>query len=484
MFSSPEYVYNTQALKDRLNNIQNIKLCCDYSLSYNLKQTTLSGVQFVQIKTDDHNFDFGVPYIARKTTSDITDFVREATIGSFSLGNQDTLLWNVFLFQNIDEEYRNGTRLFANLDQRDNYVKVFFSHPTMYVSEQNIYGQNNNITGIGFAQPSENYSIYDGDALAATGDLSFIKNTSTVYLNWSAPLAFPLKEITTQRNNENGLGFYNYARSYYPIGSSGECILIEQAQQTDFSSMTENGQNYSVLRMPVLSMRTTSNTPYGGRYTVDQSTYSSFGNVIKNESPVSIFDGDCYPGIFVYNSSHTWQSQGSLVGMGQCNVYSVPLYSDIDLSATFGDLFPRIQSRHKYQLQNKAGTVSAFYIQDKDAYLYNSSYGEQNSAITYSAIEYTKLDSSLYDTRIFHSAIKRNNEHVDNWLLFQEMDFIDVDSRFGRITNMKLFKDKLLFWQEHASGILSVNERTVLNDIKNKKKMCLIFLECFLFSNK
>jgi len=209
---------------------------------------------------------------------------------------------------------------------------------------------------------SEKYSIYDGDTITATGDLSFIKNTSTAFLNWSAPLAFQPKEATTQRNGENGLGWYNYFRTYYPIGSSGECILLEQSRSTDFSSMTENGQEYSVLRMPVLSMRTTSNTPYGGRYTVDQSTYSSFGNVIKNNTPTEIFDGDCYPGVFVYNSSHTWQSAGSLVGIGQGNVYSVPLYSDVDLSATFGDLFPKIQNKHKYQIQNKAGNVSAYYI--------------------------------------------------------------------------------------------------------------------------
>jgi hypothetical protein len=52
-------------------------------------------------------------------------------------------------------------------------------------------------------------------------------------------------------------------------------------------------------------------------------------------------------------------------------------------------------------------------------------------------------------------------------LKFDDNNYIDVDSRFGQITNMRLFKDKLLFWQEHATGILSVNERTVLNDIEN-----------------
>ncbi|MEE3413801.1 MAG: hypothetical protein VZR53_00330 [Prevotella sp.] len=34
---------------------------------------------------------------------------------------------------------------------------------------------------------------------------------------------------------------------------------------------------------------------------------------------------------------------------------------------------------------------------------------------------------------------------------------------------MRLFKDKLLFWQKDAVGILSVNERTMLNDVSDNQ---------------
>jgi len=44
------------------------------------------------------------------------------------------------------------------------------------------------------------------------------------------------------------------------------------------------------------------------------------------------------------------------------------------------------------------------------------------------------------------------------------MNFSDVDSRFGEITGLKLFKDKLVFWQENATGVLAVNERVILQD--------------------
>jgi len=40
------------------------------------------------------------------------------------------------------------------------------------------------------------------------------------------------------------------------------------------------------------------------------------------------------------------------------------------------------------------------------------------------------------------------------------MNYLDADSRYGEITNMVSFKDKLLFWQDRATGLFSVNERS------------------------
>jgi len=78
--------------------------------------------------------------------------------------------------------------------------------------------------------------------------------------------------------------------------------------------------------------------------------------------------------------------------------------------------------------------------------LYNTAYGAEPEAITYQTTKRTKLDTDKYDTRIHHSELKTNGEHIDNWLNFRTMNFIDVDSRFGEITNMRLFKDRLLYW--------------------------------------
>ena len=51
---------------------------------------------------------------------------------------------------------------------------------------------------------------------------------------------------------------------------------------------------------------------------------------------------------------------------------------------------------------------------------------------------------------------------------YKPSSFLDVDSRYGQITNLKLFKDTLLFNQENATGILSVNERTLIEDTNSE----------------
>jgi DNA repair exonuclease SbcCD ATPase subunit len=41
---------------------------------------------------------------------------------------------------------------------------------------------------------------------------------------------------------------------------------------------------------------------------------------------------------------------------------------------------------------------------------------------------------------------KKNGEYIDKWLKFKPANFLDVDTRYGEITALKLFKDKMIFW--------------------------------------
>jgi hypothetical protein len=50
--------------------------------------------------------------------------------------------------------------------------------------------------------------------------------------------------------------------------------------------------------------------------------------------------------------------------------------------------------------------------------------------------------------RIVYSEPKVNDEVIDNWTNFKVANYLDVDNQYGPITNMKVFKDRLFFWQE------------------------------------
>lgn len=476
MFASPDYVYNKSEVQNALNKNQNITIHFDYSLRSaidSIAEIPAGYPNYHRIHTKDSNFNYGVPYKIIDSPNTARDFVIQLIQNNFDPGNTDyTLYWDAYDIEYIDFIVNSyNVRLFANLNQKDDYVKVFSSYPQINTSKLNIYGTDNTVSAVAYASAPKrkHYSIFEGDQGIIDDDISLFSYGNaggTQYLNWSLPLAkfnsgeYDKSLFTEQPNWHRHSGYHGGDLYFYPISSSGECIIIKQKNTTSFSNSS------GLIQLPVLSLKNSNNTPYGGMFSIDTSVYQSYGNILqKDNQQISIYDGDCHPGIFIYNQSHTWQEEGCKYGVGQCNVYMIPLYSDIDLSATFGSLYPNITTTYKYQLQDYSGQVSDDYNQSLDAYLYNSTYSDDTSARKYYAIEYTSLDNSKYDTRVFHSNLKRNNEHVDNWLQFQELNYIDVDSRFGQITNMRLFKDKLLFWQEHAAGILSVNERTVLNDL-------------------
>lgn len=97
-------------------------------------------------------------------------------------------------------------------------------------------------------------------------------------------------------------------------------------------------------------------------------------------------------------------------------------------------------------------------------YLYNTAYSVVPNLVTYSGEDTVNVTDSTYDSRVHYSQQKQNNELIDNWTSFKAIDYLDVDSRYGQITGLKLFKDKLIFLQENGAGVLSVNDRIILKD--------------------
>ena len=105
-----------------------------------------------------------------------------------------------------------------------------------------------------------------------------------------------------------------------------------------------------------------------------------------------------------------------------------------------------------------------YHVQEKPFFVYNSVYSSQQGSRKF-------VPKSIYDesnqhvsNRILVSQAKTNNEILDNWTVFKTADYLDVDSQYGSITNLKKFKDRLFYFQDTAVGIAAVNERALITD--------------------
>ena len=80
-----------------------------------------------------------------------------------------------------------------------------------------------------------------------------------------------------------------------------------------------------------------------------------------NDSSMEVYDGDCYPGIFNYCAAHAWYEPNMCCGVRMASFYSIPIESDIDLSATYGDLYTSPNSGYRYYLQDKKTVISNIF---------------------------------------------------------------------------------------------------------------------------
>lgn len=306
----------------------------------------------------------------------------------------------------------------------------------------------------------------------ANNELFVYKNNTTTisnkqFINWSCPLLLDVggsreTDMKTYMDNIDPAQIHDPSNPVslsilYPIGAGGKLMLFSID-----SDLTTDGNYNSVPSITVVNV--SKNTiPYGGynKVAIDNSSYISFGDYTNGNS-IDVYSGDTRNRIFTYNALHTWYDPTYKNCVKMATVYAIPVETDIDIQAQYGLLYG-VDGFTNYNIQDEACAFDN-YTQNKGAYLYNPAYNATPDIVSWTTPE--QLDSKIdqFDTRIHYSNVKINNEDIDSWLQFQSANYIDVDTRYGEITDLKLFKDKLIFWQENATGILAVNERVVLND--------------------
>ena len=206
--------------------------------------------------------------------------------------------------------------------------------------------------------------------------------------------------------------------------------------------------------------------PYGGYSYQDRrlNTYSSYGDFVKIEgkSNVSqVFDGDCYIQPFEYMSMHRGYYHVLPYYRNHTIIYSIPVETNINLAYTYGSEFSKVRN---VNLQVDATNVNNVFIQQDDMYVYNSVYSQNStSRLHASMITDEDVDINTYDYRTYYSDTKINNEYIDSWIKYRSSNYLDVDTRFGAISGLRLFHNQLVYWQEEATGVFSVNERALID---------------------
>lgn len=111
--------------------------------------------------------------------------------------------------------------------------------------------------------------------------------------------------------------------------------------------------------------------------------------------------------------------------------------------------------------ENNSGTI---FEQPKSRYQYNSVYSQDSTTKYYININTENIQDTHFDCIVRASGVKYNGEVSDSWTKFGVNETIEVNSEHGEIKALCNFNDKLLFWQENAFGVLSVNDRSLIQD--------------------
>lgn len=512
-FASPEYAYQADDIKDIIDTYKSsIKL--EHLISYNtpgkfVKQPSDSTDVYTESTYEyytDTSYMYGSFDQTYNSYPDDMAYRFKLQPSTFTNGVANMYLkTDLETVGQVENGYYGVNRIYygnykhlkyvenADGDKLGTFLSFNYVKPVAINSDNVSVSYSNGIDSIAYPTVPEWNQFANGDNIRFVNDVTGIGTYS--YINWSAPLMLDangessVKRFFTEvgRIDRDTEAYHEetayHSRYLYPIGTGGKCILFKLNGNITFNTdnrfyyigYTNNETPHYFTPIHVANIVKTV-VPYGGytKYAIDNSTYISTGCFESVEDPTQWVDrisnvkaGDAYVGIFKYNAAHLWDDAQYKNATRMATVYAVPIESDIDLTAQHGDIFTG-QGDKSYNIQDKPASFDG-YSQTKEAYMYNTAYNQTPNVMTYSTAVYNEVSNFNWDTRIHNSELKTNGETIDSWLTFKAMNFLDVDSRFGEITYMKLFKDRLLYWQDKAFGVVSSNERTALTDTNNNQ---------------
>ena len=198
------------------------------------------------------------------------------------------------------------------------------------------------------------------------------------------------------------------------------------------------------------------------KYLVKHNYKDGNDNVVYDDSMI-VFDGDIYitpHEITTMYKAYDFNSKDTLESNQVTNY--VPMESKVNTFFDYGMNYLNTQSAN---LLYEPGSIDGLVSQNRAAHQYNMIYSNNDvSNDVYSTIYTDPNETNTFPHRTYYSEPKINGEFIDNFNIFKPSSFIDVDSKYGEITNLLTDKNVLYYWQNTAFGKFSVNERSLIND--------------------
>jgi len=131
---------------------------------------------------------------------------------------------------------------------------------------------------------------------------------------------------------------------------------------------------------------------------------------------------------------------------------------------TFFDYGMNFLNTNSANLMTEPGSIDGVTTQDRPVHQYNQIYSANDESNDVFTLVVEKSEDNRFKQRTYYSEPKTNGEYVDNFVIFKPAAYIDVDPKYGEITNLLTDKNTLYYWQDTAFGKFSVNERSLIND--------------------
>lgn len=286
-------------------------------------------------------------------------------------------------------------------------------------------------------------------------------------------------------NTDNKTHWQREWEAYGPIGPGPQCLLIDvkvdsnnalnkllshELNQNYINNKMINSSSQNIYTLGTLLCNIQHKaSQFSGLTSEDKKydVYYGFGNTYDISKDCEVFDGDTYVQkcelVGSFKAYDFNDDKDSLPSMQ--TIFYIPMETSINTCFDYGMNY---KNTNNSNLQLEPGTITGITSQDRPLNQYNAIYSDNNTSNNIYNIDSDKKDKvKQFKQRIFYSQLKTNGENIDNWQIFKASNFIDVDTRYGDITDLLTIKDTLYFWQTYAFGKLSVNERSLVTDNNN-----------------